>query len=59
MLKWNILAVDDEPDVLSLIGKLLNDKSCQVETAANARIAWNMLRQPREIFRYRPFHART
>ena len=46
MPKWKILAVDDEPVILSLIAQLLSDETCVIETADNAGRAWEMLNQP-------------
>lgn len=46
MSKWNVLAVDDEPYILALIGELLGSETCLVETATDATTAWERLRQP-------------
>jgi DNA-binding response OmpR family regulator len=46
MRSWKILAVDDEPGVLSVICAVLQSDTCDVETAENAKAAWEKLLTP-------------
>ena len=43
MVKWKILVVDDEPDILFVVSELLSSDACVVETAADASLAWDKL----------------
>ncbi|NTV13021.1 MAG: response regulator [Desulfobulbaceae bacterium] len=52
MSKWNILAVDDEPDILALISTLLSDETCVVETASDGATAWEKLTQPESAYSF-------
>lgn len=52
MPKWNVLAVDDEPYILSLITELLGTETCAVETAADATIAWQKLNEAESRFSF-------
>jgi CheY-like chemotaxis protein len=52
MQRWRVLAVDDEPAVLSVIEKFLGSESCTVETAADAAIAWEKLNHPDSCFNF-------
>jgi len=52
MIKWNVLAVDDEPNILNLITELLSNETCTVEIAPNAAVAWEKLCQPESSFSF-------
>lgn len=50
MQKWRVLAVDDEPDILTVIRKMLDGATYTVETATDATRAWEMLNRPDDPF---------
>jgi DNA-binding response OmpR family regulator len=50
--KWRVLAVDDEPALLTIISQLLRTETCVVETAANASLAWEKLNDPQASFSF-------
>jgi len=52
MIKWRVLAVDDEPSILRLIDQLLTNESCVVETADDGLMAWEMLSRPESSFSF-------
>jgi len=52
MPKWNVLAVDDEPIILSIIEQLLKDEKYNVTTVDNAMFAWEMLSAPESSFNF-------
>lgn len=52
MPKWNVLAVDDEPVILSMIEQLLGNETCAVDTADNVSLAWEKLSNPANSFNF-------
>ena len=50
MHKWKVLAVDDEPTILSLICKIVSNLTCVVETATDSAQAWDKLNNPDSSF---------
>lgn len=46
MTKWNILVVDDEPNILNIIKEFLSTATCSVETVTDALCAWEKLNSP-------------
>ena len=46
MPTWKILAIDDEPQMLTIIKTLLTNDTCEVDTVTDASRAWEMLNQP-------------
>ena len=52
MPKWKVLAVDDEPALLHIIGQLLGSETCLVDTAANATQAWEKLNDPQSSYSF-------
>jgi CheY-like chemotaxis protein/anti-sigma regulatory factor (Ser/Thr protein kinase) len=51
MPPWKILAVDDEPSILTVMDQFLSSPACTVETATGGEAAWEMLTSAAE-----PFH---
>jgi len=50
MTKWNILVVDDEPNILNVIKEFLSTDTCSVETETDALRAWEQLNSPGNSF---------
>lgn len=46
------MAVDDEPEILSLITVLLSSETCAVETAPDGSVAWEKLNQPESSYSF-------
>lgn len=52
MPKWKVLAIDDEPMILSIIDKILSNETCVVETATDAALAWEKLNNSENSFSF-------